>query len=743
MVAHHEQGDFSAVLDHAQIAFDLASEVKEPYGVALANYNLGLAYDELELYSQAIKHYETALSVNQSVTNPPPKADVHGLTEDILRRTARACFTVGNIQCSLSNYSQLVDIGYRSKSNNLPDYLNLLATAQHESGEFEIAKESCQKSLAISEPAKMIAPRLNSYRLLGYIHSDLKNHVDAINFIEKAKAISKGRDKRFLENLYLAEGVVYYNAGQFDRARSAYESAIKLVEERQARTKASVEAGPLPVSYQYAPYARMIELLVSQGQILEALNYSERAKSRYLFDLLSTPNAKEQFAESSDLERQQQLLSQILNLELQIAAIAYSPQPDADKLTSLQTQIHQAQESLKAIESEMDNSKIAIAEHRPLKLNLSAEDLSALIPDNKTAVVQFAIGKRQTFLFVATKPSDKVNLRAYPINIQRLDLQNQVAGFRHLIVNQDQTDKLNLKAKKLHDVLLGAAQPQLESVSSLIIIPDGPLWELPFQALKMPNNQYLTQQHAISYTPSLNTLRKFPKLQSGKIKLQSNNRLLALGNPALKASGQSNATGRLMDQPILPLPETEMLIRRISQMYGVQKSLALTGNKATEDKFKSLSPRYSIIHLATHGLFNDLYPMRSRIVLSQTGNTSTEDGYLEAGELAKLKLQADLVILSACETGRGQIRDGEGIIGLPWAIFVAGCPTAVVSQWKVEAQSTVDLMLSLHKRLNHTSQKLSKSEALRQAALDFITNSNQDLSHPFHWAGFIVMGQAN
>jgi CHAT domain-containing protein len=739
--AYYEQKDFSAALGHAQKALELAEQLREPYGIALANYNIGTAYDELELYTQALQSYQAALSNIEKISVLPPKADLPGLTEDSLRSAARVCYASGDIQCANDYYSKLVDTASKSGSNpKLSEFLNLLATAQHESGNFEAAKQSCLKSLAFSEPAKATTLQLNSYRLLGFIHSDLKNHAEAISYIEKAKALSLKKDKRILENLYLAEGVIYFAAGQFDRAHSAYDQSIKLVEERQAEAASSVEAGPMPTSYLYAPYSRMIELLVSQGRILEALNYSERAKGRYLFDLL---NAKGQFAESALLERQSKLSDQILNLEIKFASNVYSSRPNLEISESLQAQISQAKELLKSVESEIAKSKITIAENRPEKLNLTQADLSALLPDNETALLQFAIGKKQTYLFVATKSAGEVELQAYPIKTGKFDLSRQVTHFRNLVLNHDQTGDLHPAARKLYDDLLGQTPAQLKSVKSLIIVPDGSLWELPFQALEMPPDKYLIERHAISYAPSFNLLKKFPHAQTSKLREQTPNRLLAFGNPALKTNNKPGTSVKLMDQPIDPLPETEKLVARIKQMYGVQKSLALIRHNATEDKFKSLAPRYSIIHVATHGLFNDLYPMRSRIVLSQTGTNSIEDGYLEAGELAKLKLQADLVILSACETGRGQVRAGEGIIGLPWAIFVAGCPTAIVSQWKVEVQSTADLMLSLHKNLNQPNQRLSKSEALQQSALTFINNPNKDLSHPFFWAGFIVMGKAN
>ena len=134
--------------------------------------------------------------------------------------------------------------------------------------------------------------------------------------------------------------------------------------------------------------------------------------------------------------------------------------------------------------------------------------------------------------------------------------------------------------------------------------------------------------------------------------------------------------------------------------------------------------------------------MYSHLVLSQSQADENEDGLLETWEIMKLDLNADLVVLSACDTARGQVVSGEGVIGLAWAFFVAGCPATVVSQWKVESSSTTELMVEFHKRLNANAvqgrARLSKAEALRAAALKLLRNKKYQ--HPFYWAAFVVVG---
>jgi CHAT domain-containing protein len=130
--------------------------------------------------------------------------------------------------------------------------------------------------------------------------------------------------------------------------------------------------------------------------------------------------------------------------------------------------------------------------------------------------------------------------------------------------------------------------------------------------------------------------------------------------------------------------------------------------------------------------------MYSHLLLAQPRGGETEDGLLEAREIMNMDWNADLVVLSACETARGRVGGGEGIIGLTWSSFIAGAPTVVVSQWKVEASSTTELMVGFHSNLK---SGLPKAEALRRASLALL--KTPEFRHPFYWAGFILVGRGN
>ncbi len=170
------------------------------------------------------------------------------------------------------------------------------------------------------------------------------------------------------------------------------------------------------------------------------------------------------------------------------------------------------------------------------------------------------------------------------------------------------------------------------------------------------------------------------------------------------------------------------------------RSKIYIGADAREDRLKGEAGRAGILHFATHGTMNNASPMYSHLVLAQ-GDTN-EDGLLETSEVRQLDLKAELALLSACETARGRVGAGEGMIGLSWAMFIAGVPATVVSQLQVESASKRDLMLNFDSQLSMQSVaakiQMTKAEALWHAFLKLM--KNPETSHPFYWAGFVLVG---
>jgi CHAT domain-containing protein len=307
----------------------------------------------------------------------------------------------------------------------------------------------------------------------------------------------------------------------------------------------------------------------------------------------------------------------------------------------------------------------------------------------------------------------------------------------------------------LYDLLLQPAQDELEGKRAICIVPAEVLWELPFQALLSKSDKYVLEDHALSYAPSLNVLSEMKKkalvrqetrdastsggfLTISATTTQALPRLLAIGNPSL--SGQSVARLRSTRGELSfdSLPQAEQEVKTIGEIYGAGESTILIGNAAREETFKATASKYPVLHFAAHGVLDDVNPLYSRLLLA-TGS-ETEDGFLEAREIMKLDLHADLAVLSACQTARGQFGSGEGLIGMSWALFIAGASTTVASQWKVDSASTARMMIDFHRNLQSEQGSLrsSAAEALRKAAIKLMADPKY--RHPFFWSGFVVVG---
>ena len=239
--------------------------------------------------------------------------------------------------------------------------------------------------------------------------------------------------------------------------------------------------------------------------------------------------------------------------------------------------------------------------------------------------------------------------------------------------------------------------------------------------MRSSGEEFLIEKFSISYATSLSVLHEMTKSQDAAEKLTPT--LLAFGNPSIS---EMNA-----------IPQSELEIEALGQLYQKRKTDRIfKRQEAREATLKSEAEHYEIIHIASHGILSNASPMYSQVVLANEKQGGIEDGLLEPWEVLNMDLQSSLVVLSACETGRGRVGPGEGSIGFTWALFVAGCPSAVVSQWKVDSESTTALMLEFHRNLK--LKKLDKPQALRQAALKLLRDPRY--AHPYYWAGFVVTG---
>ncbi len=289
------------------------------------------------------------------------------------------------------------------------------------------------------------------------------------------------------------------------------------------------------------------------------------------------------------------------------------------------------------------------------------------------------------------------------------------------------TDKL----KRLHELLIEPIADILPKNPSdrVTFIPQESLFLVPFPALQDQDGKYLIEKHTILTSPSIQILEltREKRQQIGKQSIQGNN-MLIVGNPTMPF-----VPPKIGDKPkqLSPLPGAELEAKAIGKLFGAKP---LIGNQATETEVTQRLSQARLIHLASHGIFDDVQGLNSGIALTPSSGNEGGDGLLTAGEILDLKLNAELVVLSACDTGRGKIT-GDGVIGLSRSWISAGIPSVLVSLWSVPDAPTAELMTEFYQNVQNNPDK---AQALRQAML---TTMKQH-PNPVDWAAFTLIGEA-
>jgi CHAT domain-containing protein len=288
----------------------------------------------------------------------------------------------------------------------------------------------------------------------------------------------------------------------------------------------------------------------------------------------------------------------------------------------------------------------------------------------------------------------------------------------------------------------------VDGIKNLIIIPDDILNLLPFETLLTGSqpDDWLIRNYTVYYAPSLSSLRELAHRQNRKNRAKPQNNLLAVGDPyygeledkypELSTKAILKDFYALTDLKFYRLRYSHEEIQRISNL--IPKSTLLEREKASEDLVKSANlNNYKIVHFAAHGLIDDQKPARSAIILT-LDNDPAQDGFLQMREVFNLRLNADLVVLSSCQTGLGQFIKGEGIEGISRAFFYAGSSSVVMSLWTINDQVSSQFMERFYYHLKNSE---NLAQAIRQAKLEMIDSGV--VSHPYYWAGFILSGDGS
>ena len=580
-------------------------------------------------------------------------------------------------------------------------------------------------SLSVTKEIGKLAIQARTLNNIGEVHIHLSVYENkaahltwALTSLQKALEIQQAIGDRARAWTTLSNiGWVYELQGKCQDALSTYTQSIELLEQIIVST-GGLDEFKVSLGAQIATtYQRAILLLTRMGQPERAFEFSERARARVLLDQLGNIHLRARDnADESLLEQEHALRLELIELDRRHREQLVRPeeQQDHELLQLIKTQEgqkHNEYEDL-LLKIELSNPEYtSLVRVEPLSL----KEIQQLL-NPETTLLSYLVTPETTLAFIITHNS----FECVELPVSEHVLETAIANARTYGLPSAPPPKA------LEDLYSKLIEPLKAHLSTQLIgiIPHGVLHYLPFAALT-DGQRYVSDDYTVFSLPSASVLQflqnkqksgesdKFPSWEGG---FPSEN--LGVGTILAMANGQVEP----------PLPYVDQEVKAIAKHH---KTDLLIGKEATEATLLERVGTFSMLHLAAHGELNTTSPLFSHILLSPD---EENDGKLEVHEVYGLSLQqANLVVLSACETHLGKQSRGDDIIGLTRAFMYAGTPSVIASLWKVDDRATSDLMAIFYTYLKRGK---SKAEALRIAQI----KTRDRYPHPYYWAAFVLTG---
>jgi Uncharacterized protein conserved in bacteria len=783
-------GEKQNALDGYHEALEIAQRVGDRFGQAVSLNGIGFSYDELGRGEKALDYYHQAAQLFKDMGSPNYEAITMGYAAHIY-------FELGNVDKALEYYQGQLAIARSLPSPRLEAYsLRDIGAVLASEGKAEEALSHYESALTLSQQAGDSRGQAYILNRLGLMHEKLARHDQAQSCYGEAlqlmQAVEDGSGQILtLYNLALLKR----GLGELTEASNLIQTALGMIE----RTRANVISEDLRTSYLasvYQGYELYIDLLMQMhkqnptaGYELAAFIASERGRARNLLEMLTQAHADIRRGISPDLLQQMREFQQLLNakteLHTKLLGQKLSAPPASengnqgdDEIATVASEIKELTRRVAELEAEVrarHPKYAALMQPEPL----SPRQLAALL-DSNTALLEYSLGDERSYVWVVTKSS--VTGHELP---SRKDIEQIAQEFYQLIaappvslpgetfaVKKErlrQTEaRLDETARQLRQMILDPIAPKLRT-KRLVVVADGALQSVPFAALPDPQDASgktpLVVNHEISSLPSLATLAVIRKEFTRQRKAAKTLVVLAdpvydqdddrVGERADSLSPQPSPAGkpwmsapRSEAEPAEPdaidrfhrLPFARREAMEIAQFIPNRKrKLALDFKASRPMAMSDELSKYRIIHFAAHGFFHNTHPERSGIVLSLFDTQGhRQDGFLRLNEVYNMKLRADLVVLSACQTALGKEIKGEGLIGLTRGFMYAGAARVSATLWKVDDQATAQLMKQFYGELL-TRKRFRAAAALRAAQLQMM--SQPQWKSPYFWAAFTLQGE--
>jgi len=708
------QGNHEQALYCLQRALEIASQTQDLFRTAPVHLTLGLVYTDLGEFELAEKHFVELL--------------------DISRRLGDRVGEVG----------ALIRLGFlRVRQIHWDDAVKILEEA------LQIAKQ-------INHLPSVALALFN----LGVAYEGKRDYERALNYYHEALSLwQKTGVDWMLAWTWKNIGDAYKKLGDeeiedkekaWSRAVDAYWWSVRLME--QVRERAGGEAmGAQFAQNASEPFYQLADLLAQMRRMEEAFEVSERMRARALLELMQLASLLEQETATFEAGKvYDELKQRIAELEGQLLRAMASPSPNRELIERLQKELADVRN-----EFEQQRDMLRLRRWQLLPTNRGQIDFNAWrqlkLPDD-TAVLVYLVTEQRTLLFVLTSKEGVWQIHGFVLPVTKKQLEEDTAWLRERV---EQRRPVGATLQRLYAALVKPAERVLNEKRKLIVIPDGPLYAIPFQVLQDENGLYLIERFTIAYTPSLTTLWSLQKRKPSATSLARGIRAGGIRTPqnfgqvspaptndrvSLRNSPKWQWTGIAVvnfGSNIEPLPYAREEVRWISELFArtfPKSSIRVFVDASATKQIATQALKESRwVHFATHAILEPKRPLYSRLIFTPLKG---QDNLLRAFEVLDLgQTPCEMVVLSACETGLGKALQGEGLIGLVWTFMAAGTKTLVASQWTVNDLSTAHLMRAYYKFLLNG---LQPAEAMRRAQISLL--SQRQFHHPYYWAAFVVWG---
>jgi len=752
---------------------DLYMEATLLNAIARVHYDLGET-------RSALQFYETALLRNQELR------DKIGIAYSLLL-VGDDYFSIGNIAEALSYLNRALD-AFRTLPNKRMEgvALGFIGQVYQVMGDVPKAMDSLNRSLELIRSAS--DRRVEAYTLtnIGHLYESMNETDRALQSYDQALELSRAIEDPFGEvsTLYQMAHALR-TKGMFKESLERSEAAIKIIE----GTRPTVASSGLRTSYfasvrqQYELY---IDVLMRQSSTARAFEASEQSRARTLLD--SIAETRLSISEGADAQQTERELT--LKTLLDAKTEQYTQLLSAKATTK---DIKDAGDEIRTLTAEYEELRgqiraqspryAALVQPQPLRLEQIQKDLL----DDNSLLLEYTLGDEKSYLWAVDR-----NEFAGFVLPKRSDIETKVSMLRDLMTSRvalpgekpaDLQTRLKTAearypqaAAEISQLLLGAVADRLRN-RRLVIVADGVLQNLPFGALPAPQTAQTSSSnplivgHEIVNLPSASTLAVIRR--EAPLRGTADRTIAVFADPvfeatdprvrkatapsaaqptptraAARSASVRNATLLLRgSDPIaakLDLPRltaTRQEAEAIIAMVPEERRMAALGFNAT--KAAVMNPdlkRYRIVHFATHTILNNDYPDLSSLVLSLVDEKgSPQSGFLRLRDMYNLQLAAELVVLSACDTGLGKEVKGEGLMSMVRGFMYSGTPRVLASLWKIDDEATAELMTEFYKNL--LQNNMTPAAALRQAQITQMQKKSRQ--SPYYWAGFQLQGEWN